>query len=70
MKKFDFYGESQGSEKADDILFALQAHYGLPKYDYDDFRKKNLTQDEVNKAIEYAKRDGLNKFNYFDSLTK
>jgi hypothetical protein len=62
----DFFGAKQGSEEAYDILFALQALYGKPKYGYDDFRKMNLTQADVNKSIKFVKERELNKFTYFD----
>jgi hypothetical protein len=62
----DFFGAKQGSEEADDILFALQALYGEPKYGYDDFRKMNLTQADVNKSIKFVKERKLNKSTYFD----
>ncbi len=66
----DFYGTSQGSEKADDILFALQVMYGEPKYTYGDFQKMNLPQSKINEALAYVKKKGYNKFSYFDSLTE
>jgi hypothetical protein len=66
----DFFGAKQGSEEADDILFALQAHYGKPNFGYDDFRKMNLTQVDVNKAIQATKKDNLNKHSYFEKKEK
>jgi hypothetical protein len=66
----DFFGAKQGSEEADDILFALQAHYGKPNFGYDDFKKMNLTQVDVNKAIKSTKKDNLNKHSYFKKKEK
>lgn len=66
----DFFGAKEGTEEADDILFALQVQYGDPKLTYDECRKE-FTGEEVKRAIAYVKRDKLNKFTYFnDSLDK
>lgn len=62
----DFYGANQGSEKADDILFALQVMYGEPMYSYNDFRKMNLSQAEVNEAITYVKKKRYDKYSFFE----
>lgn len=56
---------NQGSEKADDILFALQVMYGEPMYSYNDFRKMNLSQVKVNEAITYVKKKRYNKYSFF-----
>ena len=61
-----FYGAIRGSEKADDILFALQVVYGEPKYTYSDFQKMNLSQAEINEALAYVKKKDYNKFSYFE----
>ena len=61
-----FYGAIRGSEKAEDILFALQIVYGEPKYTYSDFQKMNLSQTEINNALAYVKKKGYNKFSYFE----
>ncbi|MCK9320356.1 hypothetical protein [Methanoculleus sp.] len=62
----DFYGATKYSEKADDILFALQVMYGEPKYTYRDFQKMNLSQTEINNALAYLKKKGYNKFSFFE----
>ena len=62
----NFYGVAKGSEKADDILFALQVMYGEPNYTYRDFQKMDLTQIGINNALAYVKKKGYNKFSYFE----
>ena len=64
----DFYGYKEGTEKADDVLFALQVQYGHPEYNYDDFRKLNLTKDKIEKAINFVEEKGYNKFTYFEEI--
>lgn len=66
----DFFGAKEGTEEADDILFALQVQYGDPKLTYDECRKE-FTKEEVKRAVACVKRYKLNKFTYFnDSLNK
>lgn len=62
----NFYGELEGSEKADDILFALQVITGRPKYGYSDFRDMNFSEDEIKDALKYVEKKGYNKFTYFE----
>lgn len=63
-KMLDFFGTKQGSEEADDILFALQVQYGDPKLDYEE-ALANYTTEDVQKAVDYVKKQGLNKHTYF-----
>ncbi|MDD4321708.1 MAG: hypothetical protein PHH31_09235 [Acidaminococcaceae bacterium] len=62
----DFYGVEKYSEKADDILFALQVMYGQPKYTYREFQIMDLSQTEINEALEYVEKKGYNKFTFFE----
>lgn len=63
----DFFGTKEGTEKADDILFAIQAYFGHPEWTYEVARKK-CSEKDIQQAIAYVKRKGYNKFNYFDSI--
>ena len=63
-KMVDFFGVPLGSEEADDVLFALQVQYGNPKLDYEEARA-SFSPEDVKKAVDYVKKQGLNKHTYF-----
>ena len=61
----DFFGAAEGTEKADDILFALQAITGNPKLTYKEARELYKDKD-AERALAYVKTNGLNKHTYFE----
>lgn len=61
----DFFGAAEGTEKADDILFALQAITGNPKLTYKKARELYKDRD-AERALAYVKTNGLNKHTYFE----
>ena len=60
----DFFGTKEGSEEADDLLFGLQVEFGHPEYGYDDFRKVEIREKDLELARKHAKE--LDKFHYFE----
>ena len=64
-----FYGEKEGTEKADDILFALQVVYGKPRHNYQYFKDLKLPRKEIKDALNYVKEKNINKFTYFEKTT-
>ena len=64
--KPEFYMREIGSEEADDLLFALQVMYGQPKWGYSEFEEMNLSEAEIQRALDYVTKRGFNKSTYFE----
>lgn len=64
-----FYGAPMNSEEADDILFALQVQYGAPEKGFEEFLAMNISDEDIQKALDYVALKGYNKFTYFEEST-